>query len=189
MAGIVNTFVALLRGINVGGARMLPMKSLVSLLEGDGFRSVRTYIQSGNVVLQSSDDTVDGIGTRIAQLIKQQFRFDVHVMTLSEDELSAAIRNNPFPKAIGEPSTFHACFLAKTPVRPDLESLTQVKTASESFALKGRVFYMHTPEGAGNSKLAARVERALGVDTTCRNWRTVIQLLEMCGAISSTRKR
>ena len=143
------------------------MKSLVASLEDNGFRSVRTYIQSGNVVFQSTKGTAHSIGTRIARLIKTQFAFDVPVMTLSDVELWEA------------------------PVSPDLESLTQVKVPTEAFALKGRVFYMHTPGGAGNSKLAARVERALGVHTTCRNWRTVNQLREMCDAISisSTRRR
>jgi uncharacterized protein (DUF1697 family) len=177
--GIVKTWIALLRGINVGGARMLPMKRLVAVLEGEGYRSVRTYIQSGNVVFQSSQGTARTVGTRIAQLIQKEFEFDVPVMTLSDTELSEAIRNNPFPLAVAEPRYFHACFLAEKPSRPDLASLTQLKTAKEEYALKGRVFYMYTPDGAGNSKLASGVERALGVDTTCRNWRTLNQLQDM----------
>jgi uncharacterized protein (DUF1697 family) len=189
MGDPVKTWIALLRGINVGGARKLPMKSLVATLEGDGFRAVRTYIQSGNVVFQSAKATAHSIGTRIALLIKQEFKFDVPVMTLSDTELFEALRNNPLPKAISEPSYFHVCFLAETPAKPDLNSLTLLKTAKEAFALKGRVFYMYTPDGAGNSKLAARVERALGVDTTCRNWRTVNELLEMCAEIANVRKR
>jgi uncharacterized protein (DUF1697 family) len=66
---------------------------------------------------------------------------------------------------------------------PDLDALTRLKAGKEAFALKGKVFYLHTPDGYGNSKLAAKVERALGVATTCRNWRTVNQLLEMSDEI------
>lgn len=173
-------WVALLRGINVGGARPVPMKDLVTLLTGAGFRSVRTYIQSGNVAFLASRGTQRSIGTQIARLIEEKFTFKVPVMVLRDSELADAVRQNPFPEAMAAPNTFHACFLAETPRDPDLETLTKLKTARESFALKGKLFYMHTPDGAGNSKLAAKVERALGVDTTCRNWRTVNQLLEMC---------
>jgi uncharacterized protein (DUF1697 family) len=176
----LKTWIALLRGINVGGARTVPMKDLVTALADAGFNDVRTYIQSGNVVFQALRGTPRSIGTQIARVIEERFGFDVPVMTLSEAEVSAAIRANPFTQAISDPRTLHLCFLAETPSSADLASLTKLKSPNESFALKGKVFYLHTPDGAGNSKLAARVERALGVDTTCRNWRTVNQLLEMC---------
>ena len=142
--------VALLRGINVGGNHSVPMKELAALFTKCGCSDVATYIQSGNVVFQSAKGTTHSIGMRIALLIKQEFKFDVPVMTLSDTELFEALRNNPLPKAISEPSYFHVCFLAETPAKPDLNSLTQLKTAKEAFALKGRVFYMHTPDGAGN---------------------------------------
>jgi uncharacterized protein (DUF1697 family) len=176
----LKTWIALLRGINVGGSRVVPMKDLVTTLAGGGFRNVRTYIQSGNVVLQASRGTSHSIGTKIARLIEARFGFDVPVMALRDAALSEVISNNPFPKASSEPKSLHICFLSEAPDRPDLDSLTRLKAPKEAFALRGKVFYLHTPDGAGNSKLAANVERALGVDATCRNWRTVNQLLEMC---------
>jgi uncharacterized protein (DUF1697 family) len=176
----MKTWVALLRGINVGGARLLPMKELVATLNDAEFRAVRTYIQSGNVVFQTSKGSARSIGTQIARLIERRFGFEAPVMVLSDTELSDAISNNPFLQAIAEPRTLHACLLSETPKHPDLESLTKLKSAKEAFALRGKVFYLHTPDGTGNSKLAAKVERALGVDTTCRNWRTLTQLLDMC---------
>jgi uncharacterized protein (DUF1697 family) len=183
----VKTFIALLRGINVGGARPLPMKNLVVTLEAAGFVSVRTYIQSGNVVFQASRGTSRSLGLQIGQLIEKKFRFHVPVLILRDVELSAAIRDNPFPQAITAPNYLHLGFLCDAPTSPDLISLEKLKTATEAYKLKGKVFYLHTPDGMGTSKLAAKVERALGVDTTFRNWRTVNQLLEMSDEITRPR--
>jgi uncharacterized protein (DUF1697 family) len=175
----LKTWIALLRGINVGGACIVPMKDLVTTLAGAGLSSVRTYIQSGNLVFQTPKGTQRALERQIAQLIEKRFGFRPPVMVLSGVELSEAISGNPFPQAIAEPKSLHLCFLSEAPSNPDLDALTKLKADKEAFALKGQVFYLHTPDGYGNSKLAAKVERALGVATTCRNWRTVNQLLEM----------
>lgn len=175
----MKTWIALLRGINVGGACIVPMKDLVTTLAGAGLSSVRTYIQSGNLVFQTPKGTQRALERQIAQLIEKRFGFRPPVMVLSGVELSEAISGNPFPQAIAEPKSLHLCFLSEAPSNPDLDALTKLKADKEAFALKGQVFYLHTPDGYGNSKLAAKVERALGVATTCRNWRTVNQLLEM----------
>jgi uncharacterized protein (DUF1697 family) len=179
----LKTWIALLRGINVLGTHTVPMKDLVTTLTRAGLLSVRTYIQSGNVVFQTTEGTPRTLGVRIAQLMEKKFGFRPAVIVLSDLELSDAIRGNPFPKAIAEPKSLHLCFLSEAPSNPDLEALTKLKAGKEAFALKGRVFYLHTPDGYGNSKLAAKVERALGVATTCRNWRTANQLLEMSDEI------
>jgi uncharacterized protein (DUF1697 family) len=155
------------------------MKDLVTTLAGAGLSSVRTYIQSGNLVFQTPKGTQRALERQIAQLIEKRFGFRPPVMVLSGVELSEAISGNPFPQAIAEPKSLHLCFLSEAPSNPDLDALTKLKADKEAFALKGQVFYLHTPDGYGNSKLAAKVERALGVATTCRNWRTVNQLLEM----------
>jgi uncharacterized protein (DUF1697 family) len=160
----VKTWIALLRGINVGDARPLPMKELV--------------------VFQAAKGTAQSIGSQIARLIEYTFGFQVPVLMLSVTELSDAIRANPYPEAISEPGRLHLCFLSAVPNHPDLDALEKLKTPREAYALKGKVLYMHTPDGAGNSKLAAKAERALGVDTTCRNWRTVKQLLKMSDDIA-----
>jgi uncharacterized protein (DUF1697 family) len=104
----------------------------------------------------------------------------VLVLTLAELERAAAA--NPFPEGADDPRRLHLFFLAERPARPDLKSLEAARAASERFALEGRVFYLHTPDGFGTSKLAARVERLLGVEATARNWRTVTAILEMAMA-------
>ena len=181
----MKTWIALLRGVNVGGARKLPMKDLVALLERAGFSSVRTYIQSGNVVFQSSKGTARALSTRIAELILKKFGFQSEVLVLSLRDLTEAIKGNPFPQADDDHKSLHLFFLSERPRDPDLKSLATLKSGREAFALVGAVFYLHTPDGFVDSKLAARAERLLGVQATARNWRTVNQLLQLATPASS----
>ena len=177
----MKTYVALLRGINVGGAGTLPMKELVAILESLGCRNVRTYIQSGNAVFQRREtDTVKLVKDLTAKIAKQR-GFSPNVLVFEARELQHVVDENPFPKAATEPKSLHAFFLESKPAKAALKSLESLKGDSERFELCGRVFYLHAPDGIGRSKLAASVERKLGVKATSRNWRTVTKLLEMAG--------
>jgi uncharacterized protein (DUF1697 family) len=178
----VTTRIVLLRGINVVGKRLLPMRELVSVLERDGFEEVRSYIQSGNVVLRSRQGTAAALARRIGALVRGSHGFEPQVLVLSVAELAAAVAANPFAGADDNPKALHLFFLAATPPQPDLEALAALRTGREGFALKARVFYLHTPDGFPGSKLAARAERLLGVAATARNWRTVNKLLEIARA-------
>jgi uncharacterized protein (DUF1697 family) len=175
----VTTWIVLLRGINVVGNNRLPMKGLATLLEREGFEEVRTYIQSGNVVLRSARGTSNSLTKRIGTLVLKGYGFQPQVIALSVGELASAAAANPFPKAEADHKALHLFFLAATPRSPDLESLKRLRTGRETFALKGKVCYLHTPDGFPASKLAARAERCIGVGATARNWRTVTKLLEM----------
>jgi uncharacterized protein (DUF1697 family) len=175
----VTTWIALFRAINVGGNQILPMKDLVVLFERGGFESVRTYIQSGNVVFRSQKGPSTSLAKRIGDLVLKSRGFQPKVIVLSVAELEKAAAQNPFSKAEADPKTLHLFFLSKVPPAPDLKSMGQLKTDEEAFALKGKLFYLHAPHGVGTSKLAARAERCIGVDATARNWRTVSKLLEM----------
>lgn len=175
----MKTWLALLRGVNVVGRNKVPMKELVSALESAGFRSVRTYIQSGNVVFQSADGTARTLGSQIAQLIDKRFGFTPRVLVLSGAELARAIRGNPFPEANRNHKALHLFFLAARPRKPDLDSLAKLDAGREAFVLKGGVFYLYTPDGFADSVLGSRVERCLGVPATARNWRTANELLKM----------
>jgi uncharacterized protein (DUF1697 family) len=99
------------------------------------------------------------------------------VIALTPQELKEAVASNPYPEA--EPRTLHLTFLASTPEDPDLAALERLRKDNERFALEGRTFYFHAPDGVGKSKLFARIERSLGVPGTARNWRTVSRLAEM----------
>jgi uncharacterized protein (DUF1697 family) len=177
----MTTCIALLRGINVVGRRMLAMDDLRRAIEQCGGRDVRTYIQSGNVVFRSQTRVASRLETKIAGAIASRHGFEPHVVVLTSAELASAAAGNPFPEANETPTSVHLFFLARRPPKPDLKSLEAIRAKSERFVLNGRIFYLHTPDGFGASKLAGRAERLLGVEATARNWRTVTTLLEMAG--------
>jgi uncharacterized protein (DUF1697 family) len=174
-----NTYVALLRGINVGGNSSLPMKELVATLEETGAQKVRTYIQSGNAVFESAEKDSARLSRQLSAEIKKRRGFEPYVHILTLETLAKAIAENPFPEAVIDPASLHLGFLASSPKNPDLEKLSGLKKESERFQLTESVFYLHAPEGVGRSKLAASSERLLGVPMTDRNWRTVRKVMEM----------
>ena len=172
--------IALLRGINVGGKNLLPMKELSAMLGDLGAQKVKTYIQSGNAVFVWKDKNTSQLSNQIRAKIKRRHGFDPHILLLALEDLEKVIQQNPFPaEAETDPKALHAGFLAAAPERPDLKTLDSLKSNSERFRLIGSVFYLHAPEGVGRSKLAAKAERLLGVPMTDRNWRTVLTLLKM----------
>ena len=172
-----HTYIALLRGINVGGHHKLPMKDLVTLLERLGYEDVKTYIQSGNVVFRSRRNIGSKEAAKISDAIEAGFGFRPRLLILSKAELRAAVERNPFPTDEGK--FLHFFFLEAEPEAPDFEALEAVMTKTEQFRLHGQVFYLYTPDGFGVSKLAERAERYLGVPATARNFNTVSKLMEM----------
>ena len=178
----MNTYIALFRGINVGGSHLLPMKDLKLMLEQNGCVDVQTYIQSGNVILSSAVADAARLEKQVAAAVSRSHGFEPRVLLLTPGDLERAAKGNPFPKAEDNPKSVNLFFLAAPPKKPDLKSMEDLKTETERFALKGKVLYLHTPDGFGASKLAARAERLLGVEATARNWRTVTTLLKMASA-------
>jgi uncharacterized protein (DUF1697 family) len=175
----MNVYIAFLRAINVGGNNALPMKSLIAILEGMGARNVKTYIQSGNAVFQSAEKSAERLSKQLAAEIKKHHGFEPFTLILRLEALQKACADNPFPEAEADPTSLHLGFLAAKPQRPDVDKLASLKKASERFQLTDGVFYLHAPEGVGNSKLAARAEKLLGVAMTDRNWRTVCKVMEL----------
>jgi uncharacterized protein (DUF1697 family) len=177
----MDTYIALFRGINVGGNNSLPMKALVAILEGAGARKVKTYIQSGNAVFQSAENDPSQLAKKLAAEIKKLHGFEPHIFVLERKAIRRAITENPFPDAEADPSNLHLGFLASRPKSLNLEKLSSLKKESERFHVSDGVFYLHAPEGVGRSKLAASTEKLLGVAMTDRNWRTVCKVMEMAG--------
>ena len=175
----MKTYIALFRGMNVGGTNVLPMKDLVVLLENLGSQNVKTYIQSGNAVFQNQEENASLLSNKIRETINKSHGFEPQVLLLTPEEIESAIESNPFPEAESEPKTLHVHFLASMPKNPDLGALESIKSDRERFALKDKVFYLHAPDGIGRSKLAANAEKLLGVAVTSRNWRTVCKVMAM----------
>ncbi len=175
----MHTYIALFRGINVGGKNTLPMKELVSIFERLGASNVKTYIQSGNVVFQSALTDISNLSQKIGIKVKEQYGFEPRIFVMGLAEIERAMKNNPFPEAESVPSSLHLGFLERAPENPDLEKLESLRKDSERFCLIGDIFYLHAPEGIGRSKLAASSEKLLGVPMSNRNWNTVCKLKEM----------
>lgn len=172
-------WLALVRGINVVGRNKVPMKALASALEAAGFQSVRTYIQSGNILFSSLSGDARSLASRITRVIERNFGCAPAVLVISKTELAAAVRGNPFAGADRNPKCLHLYFLSGRPKTPDIDSLARLDAGREAFELKGDVFYLWTPDGFADSVLQSRVERCLGVPATARNWRTVTELLKL----------
>jgi len=169
----MKTFIALFRGINVGGKNKIIMKELKLLMEACGYENIRTYIQSGNAVFDSQTQPDD----KIVELIDEQYGFRPHLMILTEIDLEQAIANNPYPDAEGK--TCHFYFCKSCPEAVDDTKLELLRSDSEEYTLADTIFYLHAPDGISRSKLAANVEKCLGVPCTARNLNTVRKLWNM----------
>jgi uncharacterized protein (DUF1697 family) len=172
--------VALLRGINVGGKNSLPMKDLVRLFEKAGCKSVRTYIQSGNVVFEASDALAARVPRAIAAAILTEAELEIPVVTRSVQELAAALKGNPYLKGSADPTRVHFAFLADAPSRARVASLDPKRSPPDEFVVKGRDVFLHLPNGVGKSKLTnAYLDSKLGTVSTLRNLATVQKLVLM----------
>jgi len=178
----MKTWVLLLRGINVGGRNVLPMKELAVGLTSLKMLNVRTYIQSGNVVFQFKGKLPKTLNKRIADSIEERDGFRPGTFILSSEELEETIAANPFPEATGDPKSLHCFFLSEPVEKMPREQLNELASATEKWRLINQTFYLHAPDGVGRSKLAAGVEKTLGVPTTARNWKTVLKLSDMVRA-------
>ena len=187
----MTTFVALLRGVNVGG-RTLPMAALRQALQEAKYADVRTYVQSGNVLFTAAGDQPQDEAAAIEKLIRRVFGLDVQVLVLTAGQLADIAAANPFPGTGVDERFLHVTFLFE-PVPEDVFTVLELPMADgERVALGGRgetgrrAVYLHLPHGYGRSKLGnAYFERALRLPATTRNWRTVTTLV----AMSSERSR
>ena len=172
----MKTYVMLLRGINVGGKNILPMKELTAILKQLGCEQVKTYIQSGNVVFTSSENPAD----KARHAIEGKYGFRPEILVLDKKTLEKAAENNPFPADEGKAVHFYFAFARP---KPDAGKLANLAAGTEQFEIKDLVFYLYAPDGIGRSKLAAKVEACLGVSVTARNLNTVTKLLELAGSL------
>ncbi len=178
----MRTWVALLRGINVGGSHIVPMKDLKDLLADLGLEDAQTHIQSGNCVFRLPEKKAEKLAERIAKGIEARFGFRPSVLVLGREDLAAALAENPFPQGHDDPKTLHLFFLTERAANADFDALEALRKDSEAFQLKERVFYLYAPDGIGRSKLADKVEKCLGVPVTARNLRSAMKVLELAGS-------
>jgi uncharacterized protein (DUF1697 family) len=174
--------VALLRGINVGGNKLLPMARLRALLERLGTTEVATLLQSGNAVFTCPERGAASVGRRLEAAIAEEFGFSVDVVTRTRDELAAALARIPLPGADENPSRFLIFFCREAPEPQRFAAIAALARPSEAVRARGREIYASFPDGAGRSKLAtALMGPGLGVVATSRNLATTRKLLTLVG--------
>ena len=169
-------YVALLRGINVGGKNMLPMPELAALFGSAGCEQVRTYIQSGNVVFAATAACANGIPRTLPRLIQKQFGFAPPVLVRSAADLAQVVAGRPFPASNADTSV-HVMFLGSPPTAGQVAGLDPGRSPGDSFVVRGSEIYLRLPSGAARTKFTnAYFDAVLGTVSTGRNWRTVLTL-------------
>lgn len=181
----MQTYISMLRGINVSGQKLIKMDALRTLVESLGFHNVTTYIQSGNIIFQSEHLNTDSITLTIKSGIADFFGFDVQVMVLDTEYLKLVAEGNPFVNASTEDtSSLYVSFLSKQPSETLVEKIKSGNYGVDEFIISDKVIYLSCPKGHGNSKLSNNFfENKLKVTATTRNWRTVNELLSIANSI------
>jgi len=175
--------IALLRGINVGGKNRLPMKDLAKMFSEAGCADVLTYIQSGNVVFRAKDAVARRVPALVATAITKRFQFQAPVQTRTAKELEEIVAGNPFLRKGTAPDLLHVAFLANAPTPLQAASLDPNRSPPDELVVRGREIFLRLPNGVARSKLTnAYFDSKLGTVSTLRNWRTVLQLLELARA-------
>ena len=179
---MTTTYAALLRGINVGGSKKVPMADLRALMEGLGHDAVRTYLQSGQAVFASGHGDEESLAAELAQAVEKRFGFTVDVIVRDHAYLKAIAEACPFPAADLEAKQLHVTYFSG-PVDADrFAGIDQEAHLPEEFRLGDRALYLYAPEGLGRSKLAEQLAKPRvnkGLIATSRNWNTVLKLVEM----------
>jgi len=175
------TYIAMLRGINVSGHKMIKMETLRASFGTLKLSNVQTYVQSGNVVFGCGDGSITSLSEKIKQRILRDFGFSVPIFLRTANELQEIIEDNPFLKETAiDHSKLHITFLSDAAPKSALEALQPLAAQSERFRVLGRQVYLYCPDGYGRTKLSnTAIERKLSVGATTRNWRTVNTLLAM----------
>lgn len=166
----MKTFIALLRAVNVGGTGKLPMVELREMCEAAGFENVRTYIASGNVVIDSAL-SAEKVKEQLEKRLRDYAGKDVGVAIRTGAEMAAVLAANPFLKAA--PNRTVAIFLDSKPASDALDKMTGRK--DEEVALGKREIYVHYGDGMADSKLKIPAAKA----GTARNMNTIAKLAEM----------
>jgi uncharacterized protein (DUF1697 family) len=179
------SYISMLRGINVSGRNIIKMDRLKSLYQSLGFDEVSTYIQSGNVMFSTKNQTPKVLEEMISSAIATAFGFEVPVMILDRNSLAQIIQNNPFSEDDDKDEAFfHVTFLADEPVSFDQEAILAKKQADEAIVFTPKAIYLYCPNGYGNTKLNNNfLEHQLNLKATTRNWKTTCMLLNISNGI------
>ena len=173
-------YIALLRGINVGGNNKLAMGDLAEIFGDAGCSSVTPYIQSGNVIFEADAELANRVPKIVAGTIAERFGYSVPVILRSSDEFQTTASLNPLLRAGTDPKELHVVFLADNPEQSRVLALDPDRSPPDEFAVMGREIYLHCPNGFARTKLTtAYFDSKLNTTATIRNWKTVLKLTEL----------
>ena len=171
--------IAILRGINVGGKRKILMADLKSMLNKIGIQDAVTYIQSGNVIFKSGKDNQE-LSQQIESAILEKFGFEVPVIVRTAKELEKSIKSNPFLNSDSDISKLVLTFLNEKPIKTDVETLKDFDSKEDKFVIKDKDVFIYCEGKYHQSKLTNNFfEKKLKVIATTRNWKTVLKLMEL----------
>ncbi|MFL0198489.1 DUF1697 domain-containing protein [Clostridium sp. WILCCON 0269] len=181
-------YIALLRGINVGGKNSIKMVELKRVFESIGFCEVKTYIQSGNILFKSNERE-ELVCNRIEQEIEKVFGLSVRVVLRTAEELQLIVKNCPFSKEeilqaelLSQTESLYVAFLSNLPLQEKVECLNTYKSEKDEFRMEGREIFLLCYDSIRKSKIASNLQK-LGVSSTVRNWKTINKLVELAKAM------
>ncbi|WPO77939.1 DUF1697 domain-containing protein [Flavobacterium sp. KACC 22761] len=176
----MTTHLALLRGINVSGHNMMKMEALKTMLENLGFQNIRTYLQSGNVFVDSDEDA-SKVGFMIKQEIFKVFGHEVPVIVIAKEDLELCFKNNPFLKEKDiDTKKLYVAFVSIALKKESINDLKISQFKPDEASIDGNRIFIKYAIGAGKTRLEGKyIEKKLNVITTMRNWNTVTNLLQM----------
>lgn len=177
----MTTHLALLRGINVSGHNMIKMEALKTTLEAIGFQNVQTYIQSGNVFVDTEEENASAVGFKIKQEIFKIFGHEVPIVVINKDDLSICFNNNPFLKEKDiDTKKLYVAFISTTLKSDSINDLKISQFKPDEASIDGNKIYIKYAVGAGKTRFDQKyIEKKLNVIATIRNWNTVTQLLKI----------
>lgn len=183
----MTTYIAMIRGINVGGKNIIKMADLKRMSENLGLFKVQTYIQSGNILFES-DEEEEVLRIKIENQIERVFGFPAAVILRTSQDMEKIIRNCPFSeeaileaKATSEGESIYVALLQKKPLPEKIELLNSYRSTSDEFQINGREVFLLFHKGIRKSKLAINLHK-LEVPATVRNWNTINKLFELAKA-------
>ena len=177
-------YISILRGINVSGQKKINMADLKFLLESLGFENVVTYIQSGNVIFDSSIKNKDELKTIIEKAISTKYKFNVPVIIRTKTDFKNIIKKLPFISINVEKdgTVVLVTFLATKPLKANITAIQDYVKIPEKLVITDTHAYLHCPNGYGKSKLSNNfLEKKLDVEATTRNWKSIHKLAELSG--------
>jgi len=177
----MTTHLALLRGINVSGHNMIKMEALKTTLEAIGFQNVQTYIQSGNVFVDTDEENASKVGFIIKQEIFKVFGHEVPIVVVNKDDLAVCFKNNPYLKEKDvDTKKLYVAFVSMTLKSDSINDLKISQFKPDEASIDGNKIYIKYNVGAGKTRFDQKyIEKKLNVTATIRNWNTVTQLLKI----------